>query len=261
MARERYLINAGEDTIHQNEIKLETGRDKRKNWWYYHKIHLLVGVIVVALVGSFIYSMVSQVDPDYTVAVLTSYSMPETGLNQLEDCITPYADDRNGDGQVVVNVVNYVFSDDASADYAMQQAAVVRFLADATSNEVMIYLHDETAFDALKENFAGFFQYTDGTAMPEDADDFENAMLSWDDVAAFANFKPKTEEGELYTADVLSQLYSRLRVSCRAAEGSSIEGNKKDMAYYEASMALFDRLKKGEPYSETASSETTSEEG
>ena len=26
MARERYLVNAGEDTIHQNEIKLVTGR-------------------------------------------------------------------------------------------------------------------------------------------------------------------------------------------------------------------------------------------
>lgn len=257
MARERYLINAGEDTIHQNEIKLETGRDKRKNWWYYHKIHILVGVIAVALVGSFIYSMVSKVDPDYTVALLTSYSMPETGLNQLEKCITPYADDRNGDGQVVVNVVNYVFSDDADADYAQQQASVVRFLADASSNEVMIYLHDETAFDALKENFDGFFQYTDGRTMPEDADDFENAMVSWDDIAAFKQFEPQTEEGELYTADILSQLYSRLRVSCRAAEGSSIEGNKKDMAYYESSMALYERLKNGEPYSV----ETTSEEG
>ena len=34
MARERYLINAGEDTIHSNEIKLVTAKDKRENWWY-----------------------------------------------------------------------------------------------------------------------------------------------------------------------------------------------------------------------------------
>ena len=46
MARERYLLNAGEDTIHDNEIKLVTGQmDKRKkSWWYYQQgAILLVG--------------------------------------------------------------------------------------------------------------------------------------------------------------------------------------------------------------------------
>ena len=77
MARERYLLNAGEDTIHDNEIKLVTAKDKRKNWWYYHKRHLLVGIIAAAMVGSLIYSLVSQVEPDYTIGLLTSYSMPD----------------------------------------------------------------------------------------------------------------------------------------------------------------------------------------
>ena len=57
MARERYLHNAGEDTIHANEIKLVTAKDKRKNWWYYHKFHLLIGIIAVALVVNFVYSI------------------------------------------------------------------------------------------------------------------------------------------------------------------------------------------------------------
>ncbi len=257
MARERYLINAGEETIHQNEIKLVTGKDKRKNWWYYHKVHLLIGVVAVVLVGSFVYSMVTKVNPDYTIALLTSYSMPETGLDQLEECITPYADDRNGDGKVTVTVVNYAFSNDPNADYAQQQAAQVRFAADASSNQVMIYLHDEAAFEVMEAAFKGFFQYNDGTPMAEDATDFENAMVPWSDFKAFAKFQPVVEEGELYTADVLSELYSRLRVSCRVAEGSSIEKKEKDMAYYESSMALYERLKNDEPLNE----QTTSEEG
>lgn len=257
MARERYLVNAGEDTIHQNEIKLVTGKDKRKNWWYYHKVHLLVAVLVIALASSFVYSIATNVDPDYTIALLTSYSMPETGMDQLEAHITKYADDRNGDGQVNVRVVNYVYSNDDDVDYSQKEAAIVRFMADASSNEVMIYLHDEKAFSALESTFEGFFQYTDGTSMPEDATDFENAMTPWEDIAAFANFEPVSEEGELYTADILSELFSRLRVSCRAAEGSSIEKKEEDMEYYEASMALFERLKNDEPLQE----ETVSEEG
>lgn len=257
MARERYLVNAGEDTIHQNQIQLVTAKDKGKNWWYYHKIHLLVGVLAVALVGSFLYSMFTKVSPDYTIALLTSYTMPETGLNQLEDYIAAYADDRNGDGQVSINVTNYVYDTSADADYAQREAAIVRFMADASSNEVMIYLHDGGAFSALEGTFEGFFQYTDGTPMEDDATDFENAMTSWQDMAAFANFQPASEEGELYTGEVLTELYSRLRVSCRAAEGSSIESSEKDMEYYQSSMALFQRLKDDEPLQK----ETASEEG
>ena len=45
MARERYLLNDTEDTIHQNQIKPTTGKEKRENWWFYHKVHLIVGVI------------------------------------------------------------------------------------------------------------------------------------------------------------------------------------------------------------------------
>ena len=131
-------------------------------------------------------------DPDYTIALLTSYSMPENGLTQLEECITPYADDRNGDGKVVVRVSNYVFSQDTS-DYTQQEASLVRFIADANENQSIIYLHDEDGFEALasSDNLEGFFQYNDGTAMPQGADDFENAMVSWEEVKAFDEFVPR----------------------------------------------------------------------
>lgn len=56
---------------------------------------------VVALLGGFIHSMATKVDPDYTIGLLTSFTMPETGVQQLEECIAAYADDRNGDGKVV----------------------------------------------------------------------------------------------------------------------------------------------------------------
>ena len=50
MARERYLINAGEDTIHSNEIKLVTAKDKRENWWYYHKRQIIPAILVLSLI-------------------------------------------------------------------------------------------------------------------------------------------------------------------------------------------------------------------
>lgn len=257
MARERYLINAGEDTIHSNEIKLVTAKDKRENWWYYHKRQIIPAILVVALLAVFIHSMATKVDPDYTIGLLTSFTMPETGVQQLEECIAAYADDRNGDGKVVIRVSNYVMSDDASADPSAQEAAWVRFTADASLNATMIYLHDSTAFSVLEGDFAGFFQYKDGTLMPEDATDYENAMYSWDDIAAFANLQPVGSEDGMYTPEMISELFSRLRVSVRAAEGSSIEKKEKDMDYYNDSMALFERMKNDEPITV----DTTAEEG
>ena len=240
MARERYLLNAGEDTIHDNEIKLVTAKDKRKNWWYYHKRHLLVGIIAAAMVGSLIYSLVSQVEPDYTIGLLTSYSMPDVGKQQLESCIA-----------------NYVFSDSDTIDYQIQQASVVRFMGEASTNEAMIYLHDEVAFNSLEDSFDGFFQYNDGTAMPEDAKDYENAMVSWNDLKGFAEFVPQTTEEDSYDAEVLTELFGRLRVSVRAAEGSSIEKKEKDMEYHSASLALLERIRNDEKLN----GETAVEEG
>ena len=257
MARERYLLNAGEDTIHDNEIKLVTAKDKRKNWWYYHKRHLLVGIIAAAMVGSLIYSLVSQVEPDYTIGLLTSYSMPDVGKQQLESCIAQYADDRNGDGQVKVVISNYVFSDSDTIDYQIQQASVVRFMGEASTNEAMIYHHNEVAFNSLEDSFDGFFQYNDGTAMPEDAKDYENAMVSWNDLKGFAEFVPQTTEEDSYDAEVLTELFGRLRVSVRAAEGSSIEKKEKDMEYHSASLALLERIRNDEKLN----GETAVEEG
>ena len=71
MARERYLLDDTEDTIHKNEIKPQTAADKRKNWWDYHKVHVLLVALAIAVVGYFIYSVTSKTEPDYTITVMT----------------------------------------------------------------------------------------------------------------------------------------------------------------------------------------------
>lgn len=245
MARERYLVNAGEDTIHANIKEPQTSKEKRENWWFYHKGPLTAAVLVAAVVFSIVYSVVSKVEPDYTVALMTSYGMSTSGIEELERCVEEYADDRNGDGRVEVTVVNYVFSvNPTSTD---QQAQIMKFAADCTTNESMIFLHDEDAFDALEGDYKGLFQYNDGTPMPDNALDFENAMRPWSDFKAFTQFVPDPPEDDAFTSEILTELYQRLRVSIRTAEGSSIEKSEKDMAYYEDSMKLYNRLQAGEP--------------
>ncbi len=251
MARERYLLDAGEDTIHQNVIKAETPKEKRENWWFYHKGHVVGGMIAAALVFSLFYSIFSKVRPDYTVALMTSYAMPECGKVELERCMEAYADDRNGDGKTIVAVVNYVFSDVTASSPELleqRQANVAKFAADCTTNDSMIFLYDDAAFRSIQMDFDGFFQYNDGTAMPEGAEDFENAARAWEDFQAFSSFTPEPND-ENFTGELLLEIFEKLKVSVRTAEGSSIERKKKDMLYYEDSMEFYQRLRDGTPVS------------
>lgn len=252
MARERYLLGAGEDTIHTNVIELKTAKDKRANWWYYHKNHLIFGIILAVIVGSLIYSIASKVDPDYSIALITSYNLPDDVLTALEEHIVPYADDRNGDGKTVVQMNNYVFGNVAdSTDYQAQQAAYARFAGDTSMGSCIIYMHDPEGFSSVEGDFPGFFQYNDGSPMPDEAHDYENAMRPWADFAGLADF-PSSTSLEKWTPEVLETLCAKLRVSVRTTVDSNLERSDKLMAYYEDSVALLDRLEKGAPLEQPA---------
>ena len=58
MAREHLLLEGSEDTIHLTEEKPLSKKEKRQNWWYYHKIHLLIGLVAVLIGGYFVYNVV-----------------------------------------------------------------------------------------------------------------------------------------------------------------------------------------------------------
>lgn len=250
MARERYLLDAGEDTIHSNIIVPTTKKEKRENWWYYNRVKLIVGALVAATVIYFIYTIVSQVKPDYTVALMTSYVMPSELSSQLEDRLAQYADDRNGDGKVVVSLVNYAFSDQiANSDPNQMQASFVKFSADASSGDSVIFLHNEEAFDFMKNDFQGLFCYNDGTPMPDAATDFENAMISWEELDAFQDFELKFES-EVASPEAMKKLFEELRLSVRSSDTSVFQGKEDKMEYYNANLEFLERIKTGQKWVE-----------
>ena len=246
MARERYLLDVGEDTIHTGVIELKTKKDKVKNWWYYNKRILLFVAIVAAFVISWIVSVVTKVDPDYTVGLITSFSLPAEVREELENYLAPFCDDRNGDGKVKVIVNNYVFGDTSTTqDYQMLQAAYTRFAGDASIGSCMIYFHDEDGVKALGEVLEGFFLYNDGTPMPDGAMDFENASRPWSDYEGLRDFTADGNELNNWTPQVVQELCKRLSVSIRTSDGA-VAKDEKLSAYHADSLKLLDRLERGE---------------
>ena len=246
MARERYLVGAGEDTIHAGVIELKSAKDKRKNWWDYHKGHVLLGAVLLAAAVSVIYSIVSKVKPDYSIGLLTSFQLPERIIAQMEEHIAQYGEDRNGDGRVVVDLCPYVFSPCMTLqDQQVIQASFTRFARDAAMDACMAYLHDSEAFLMMEENFEGFFQYNDGSPMEPGDRDYQEAMRPWRDFAGLADFDPSLEDLDGWSPEVVDELMGRLRLSVRTSEGTAFASDEKKMAYYEDTLSLVDRLEAG----------------
>lgn len=226
----------------------QTPQEKRKNWWYYHWVYLLIAVVGAGILFSIFWSVFSQVKPDYQVAVLTSYTFPEDGRRQLAKCLQQYADDRNGDGRVVVEVDAYSFATtevSTPEQLRQQQSEMARFTVDTGGNDAMIFFFDRAEFALMEENFKGFFQYNDGTPMPADAEDYDNAQRSWSELAGLAAFVPQTDVDAYFTGDQLDLLFEELHIYRRTPVGY-FDDKEETMAYYEDSMALYDRVLMGE---------------
>ena len=207
-----------------------------------------MGIICLALVGSLLYGIFSQTKPDYTIALMTSYSMPEEILSSLKKHLASYGEDLNQDGKVEVHIANYVLQSDLdTADPNMQQASFARFSGDASLGDSVIYLHEEDSFDALKDSLGGFFLYNDGSPMPEDAEDYENAMISWEEIPGLSKFQVTGLESSVASSEALQSLLKDLRVSVRNVEGASFAEKEKYQEYYQDCLELLERLKKDEP--------------
>ena len=75
-------------------------------------------VIIIGIAAAFVaYNFIGQyffvTKPDYNVAVVAPYYLPEDTVNALQDALAAYGEDRNGDGKVVVtlNVYTLDYSD------------------------------------------------------------------------------------------------------------------------------------------------------
>ena len=240
MARERYLLDDEESTIHANQIVPTTAKEKRANWWFHYKWKLICGILVGAALISLLWAMLDNKKPDYTVTIATEYGIPTELLSDLEVYFERYADDRNGDGKTEVFVQHCIFAVNGTAGYQAGEieASFVRFAADAGAGDSMIFFYDDTSFEFLSQDgMDGFFGPIDG--MEED-------YCLWGDMESL-----KTLELDKYTegdpkAETVQKVLGKLKAAVRAEQGEAFK-DKKIVEYRADSIEYFNRLKSGTP--------------
>lgn len=142
----------------------EQKRRSRVNWWYYNWGMVAVAAMVVVGVVYVAHGLLTTVDSDYTVAVVTAEALPDDAVQRLQTALAGYADDANGDGAVVVQVNNYTWSANASlTDMNGQMAGATQMNTDLSSGESKIWILEdpegfEQAYGALSEKLGADWQ-------------------------------------------------------------------------------------------------------
>ena len=101
MASYRYERDIDPKDLTPRKKRAYTRKERWANWWDYN----LKWVIIIGIAAAFVaYNFIGQyffvTKPDYNVAVVAPYYLPEDTVNALQEALADYGEDRNGDGEI-----------------------------------------------------------------------------------------------------------------------------------------------------------------
>jgi len=152
-----------------------------KNWWHYYKWYVVCGILLLFILADLIGNALGlfKKSPDIQIAYVGETSLPEDTVAALQDAFAAFAEDYNHDGEVLIQVNQFVSGNpsDTDADTASyRQASMITLMGDINDCESYFFLM-ENPDDIQKE-----FQVL---AMPDgscpDAADFsaEGKTFQW----------------------------------------------------------------------------------
>ncbi len=127
------------------------------NFWYYHKVPVIIILVVLAVGAYFLLTQQNSVKSDYDIAIVSAKGCTEEQMAQIRDVFQQSGTDQNGDGAVTVKVHLYRF---AIGDSGQDREAVAGLDADLVGKVSGIFLVD---------NPEGFEAATNGLGKAADA--------------------------------------------------------------------------------------------
>ena len=248
MPREGTLWREGEDTIHDPKLEKTAmnKKQKRQNFWFYHKWHVIIALAVVIIGGYFIYDVLHKTEYDYTIGLITEESVPTDIVGRMENLISEKGEDLNGDGQVLVHIENYIVASEgeSAAIPNMQMASVTKLMSDMSSMQSVIFFTDDKSFQRYQKDSTAF-SYLDGTTPKDGADDYDKMRLPWEDLTALSagdwTFYGKDTDGNDIPVDVSGDM-KNLSASLRVFEGTDFAKDEAKASYYQKNVELLKAL-------------------
>lgn len=178
-----------------------------KNWWVYHWKIMLLALILAAIGVVCAAQLFSQKEPDMRVGYAAAQELPPETAAALTKALGSFCPDRDGDGQVTVELEQFTVDlrrDAAPADMNAQMAGVTLmtgFIYDAGGANLFL-LQDPEGF----QRRTGALRYLDGTVPAAenayDADNWRQMVYAWEDCPVLAGLdlgpEGQTLAAELY---------------------------------------------------------------
>jgi hypothetical protein len=129
------------------EKKELTPEEKRRNWWAYHKWHVVLAAAALILAANLVFDAVSNVRaaPDYTITYVGSEPLREGVAPALEKIIASLGEDLNGNGQVQVEVLEFLLREGEAATVFGDS---LQLTLNIESGESVLYLLEDPALFA-----------------------------------------------------------------------------------------------------------------
>ena len=171
-----------------------TPEQKRRNWWDYHKWHVLIAILCVVLIGDVIYDAVqnSRNRPDYVVAYVGQTALPDSLRERLEEGLAQLGEDLNGNGKVQVQVRQFVIAaESGNPVFAMEDtergyASSMLLQGNIETVESMIFLLEDPA---LFQATFPILCRADGTLVEDTPDSQVPLYYRWADCPALTELQ------------------------------------------------------------------------
>ena len=195
MASYRYERDIDPKDLKPRKQRQYSRRERWANWWDYN----LKWVLIFGIAGAFVaYCFIGQyfltTHPDYNVAVVSPYYLPEATVTALQEQLAAYGEDCNGDGKVVVKLNQYTMAfNSEDSDAYLDMAGTTKLSTDIQSSLSSIFiLYDPAGF----QQTTGTLRYLDGHLPKSDADsDWWNMVYRWTDCPALTGLDLGTYTG------------------------------------------------------------------
>ncbi len=202
----------------EQELAPKTFEDKLKNFWYHFKWQTIFSAFLIVVIAVSVVQCANRERFDVVTVLVSFTQVHDVQIEKIEEYLTKYATDINGDGKVNVQVVNCSFNQ-KNGNAQVTQAKLQKLQSTIISErETILYLVDEQAEKYIN-------------SITEDGV-FENASKCFGD-----DFYEICEGQEIY-----EKLPKNLKITYRRIKGTILEKNKKSAVAYKTAKELFEKI-------------------
>ena len=195
----------------------KTPAEKLKNIWFHDKWFIMGAIALAIVMVVCVAQCASRPKYDLSVVVYAYNFVGDDDCKLMADYLSQHCEDINGDGKVIVNVINCSYTEGSNEKQYIYSRNTKLQAVLSTDSSALLYITDKDSYEYL-------------SALSE------SSLFEGEPLVLNEKFYKACDGEDLFA------LPEGLQISCRVIDGTVIEGDKKISSYYEQSRNILKGL-------------------